>query len=95
VLAAGIPAEWLNGKGIAVNGLRTRYGSLSFSARKEDKRVIVRIAPDTTVPPGGFVFVWPGEESPGNARVNGEVTEWRGRELPILELPADVVIDTR
>jgi hypothetical protein len=95
VLAAGIPPAWLDGKGIALTGLRTRYGRLSYSARKEDKHVIVRIARDMTVPPGGFVFVWPGKESPGVAHVNGRATEWRGTELPIRELPAEVVVDTR
>ena len=95
VLAAGIPPAWLDGKGIALTGLRTRYGRLSYSARKDDKRVIVRIARDMTVPPGGFVFVWPGKASPGIAHVNGKATEWRGTELRIRELPAEVVVDTR
>jgi hypothetical protein len=95
VLAAGVPAAWLDGKGIAVSGLRTRYGRLSYSVRKENKHLIVRIARDMTVPPGGVVLVWPGKESPGVARVNGKVIQWRGNELPVRELPAEVVVVTQ
>ena len=35
VLAAGIPPAWLDGAGIAVRNLRTPYGPLSYSLRKE------------------------------------------------------------
>jgi hypothetical protein len=31
VLAAGVPANWLDGDGVAVRGLRTAYGPLDFS----------------------------------------------------------------
>jgi hypothetical protein len=57
--------------------------------------VVVRIARGMTLPPGGLVFVWPGKESPGIARVNGKVTQWRGKELRVRELPAEVVVDTQ
>ena len=55
VLAAGIPEAWLDGKGIRVRGLRTPYGPLSYSLRREGEGY--RLTVDAGVsPPGGFVL---------------------------------------
>jgi len=58
VLGAGIPSSWLD-KGVRVHGLRTIYGPLDFSARREGGRVIVTIS-GVRVPKGGIVLMLPG-----------------------------------
>ena len=92
VLAAGIPPAWLDGRGIGVRNLRTAYGSLSYSLRKERRRTVLTLEAGSR-PPGHFVFVWPWEEPPGATLVNGRTAHWQGNELHIDELPARVVVE--
>jgi hypothetical protein len=40
VLAAGVPMEWLRGKGLSIRDLRTPYGRLSWTARIGARAVI-------------------------------------------------------
>ena len=94
VLAGGVPASWLEGSGVTVKGLRTPYGVLGYSLKKEAGSLILQVAGGSRVPPGGFVLVWPGQAPPPpNARVNGRAAQWRGTELRFHELPAKVVVD--
>jgi hypothetical protein len=93
VLAAGIPAAWLDGSGVAVRHLRTPHGRLSYSLKRDGPRVVLHVTGDAP-PPGGFAFVWPGREAPAHeTRVNGKRAAWDGTELRFRELPATVVID--
>jgi hypothetical protein len=93
VLGAGIPAEWLAGAGIAIENLRTPYGPLSYSLKKQGARVVLRVPAGSAMPPGGLVFVWPENSPPPRAtRVNGKPASWRAGELRLNELPATVVI---
>jgi hypothetical protein len=59
VIAAGIPEEWLDGKGIAVRGLHTPYGRLSYSARHAKGRLLLHVDKGIRLPPGGIVFSGP------------------------------------
>jgi hypothetical protein len=93
VLGAGLPTAWLYGRGIAVEGLRTPYGALSYTLRMQGPRAVLRVAAGTRVPPGGLVFPWPGPQLPRLVRVNGRRVDWQDGELRIAELPATVVID--
>jgi hypothetical protein len=61
VLAAGLPQPWLEGEGVAIEGLRTAYGRLSFSLQRQGRRLILKISAGLQPPPGGLMFVWPGE----------------------------------
>jgi hypothetical protein len=92
VLGAGVPDAWLDGRGIAVEGMRTPYGSLSYSLRRQGSRTLLHVASGARVPPGGFVFVWPGSRAPRSTRLNGKLASWQNRELVIRELPAEVVV---
>jgi hypothetical protein len=56
VIAAGIPDDWLDGKGIAVGDLRTPYGKLSYTLRREHATTILHIDGGLQLPPGGVVF---------------------------------------
>ncbi len=93
VLAAGIQPGWLQGPGISIEGLRTPYGNLSYSLRRQASQTILHVSPGARVPPGGFVFSWPEEQPPGRTRVNGRQARWQDRELRIDRLPATVVIE--
>jgi hypothetical protein len=93
VLAAGVPPDWLEGSGVAVRDLRTPYGRLTYSLKKDGARVVLRVAGGSGVPPGGFVLAWPGPQPPPrNTRVNGKPAPWQGTELRIHELPATVTV---
>jgi hypothetical protein len=93
VLAAGVPAAWAKGAGIAVRGLRTPYGTLDYSLVESGSRVRLRIGGSLRLPPGGLAVQWP---YTGEATVNGRPAERRDAggaapgELIVRELPADV-----
>jgi hypothetical protein len=56
VLGAGIPPAWLDGPGVAVRGLRTPYGPLAYTLRRERRRLVLQVAGGLRVPPGGLVY---------------------------------------
>ncbi|HMG48652.1 MAG TPA: discoidin domain-containing protein [Allosphingosinicella sp.] len=58
VLAAGVPNSWLEGGGIAVSGLRTPFGRLSYSLRAQGGRARLTYRLDGRSPPGGLVLGW-------------------------------------
>ena len=90
VLAAGLPLQWLEGEGVAVENLRTPYGRLSYSLQRQGHRLRLKVAAGLQPPPGGLVFVWPGEQPPGPTRLNGQPVRWQGVELRMHQLPAEV-----
>ncbi|HXJ79907.1 MAG TPA: discoidin domain-containing protein [Candidatus Methylomirabilis sp.] len=92
VLAAGIPSDWLDAPGVVISNLRTPYGPLSYTVKREGARVVLQVAAGLRPPPGGIAFVWPGKsEPPRDTRVNGNPATWQGGELHLGELPATVV----
>jgi hypothetical protein len=62
VIAAGIPSAWLEGPGIAIRGLHTPYGKLSYAARKTKGKLALHVDSGIRLPPGGIVFAGPGRE---------------------------------
>jgi hypothetical protein len=84
VLAAGLPLDWVDTPtGVGVREVRTAYGALSYSFKKEGTVRVLSIAPGVT-PPGGFVVQWPdGVDLPARPRIDGRRGEWKGRELMI------------
>jgi hypothetical protein len=96
VLAGGVLPQWLEGSGVVVRDLRTPYGRLGYSLKREGERVVLQVAGGSSLPPGGLVLVWPGAQSPPrDTRINGDVARWDGVELRIDRVPATVVIDGR
>ncbi len=95
VLAAGIAPSWLDEGGIAVENLRTPYGRLSYTLRRDGDRVALSLTIGSGLPPGGFVFVWPGDKPPRSASINGRPASFSGAELHIGALPASVLVDGR
>jgi hypothetical protein len=89
VLAAGVPREWL-GAGVAVHGLRTRYGALSYRLQRDGSAVHLSIEAGLTLREGGLWLAWPGDDPPLQATVDGRAATWSGRALRIPALPAQV-----
>lgn len=93
VIAAGIPARWFEGKGVAIGDLRTPQGRLSYSLRRIDKQLELQLLPGIALPAGGVVLPWPYPGEPGKASVNGEPAAWENGELRIRQVPASVQIE--
>jgi hypothetical protein len=83
VLAAGIPAGWLEGEGIAVQGLQTTEGTLSYRIGCKTSGCQVAIDSSIRIPPGGIVFQWPGPSAPPPVSVNGRAAAWEGATLHV------------
>jgi len=95
VLAAGVPPDWLAGRGIAIKNLRTPYGKLTYRLRRDERHTLLKIDGGLAPPPGGLIFTWPSEGSPGNAFMNSRPIEWeKGNQLRIRALPAVITIET-
>jgi hypothetical protein len=77
---------------VAIENLRTPYGRLSYSLQSQGRRLILKVGVGLQLPPGGLVFVWPGEQLPGATRLNGQRMSWQGSELRIHQLPAEVIV---
>ena len=91
VVAAGVPARWLEGPGVSVRGLATRWGPVSYSARAEEGVVTARLEAGPRVPPGGVVVMLPGAFR--TVSVNGApATPGPAGEVVLRELPATVVL---
>jgi hypothetical protein len=95
VLAAGVPARWLDGEGIAIDGLRTPNGVLGYTLRRQGDEVLLEAKAGLRLPAGGLVLPWPYEAAPGETRINGKPAQWKDGELRITTLPAKVSIRTR
>jgi hypothetical protein len=93
VLGAGAPMEWLAGDGIAIHGLRTPHGPLSFTMRKEGDAIRIRVEAGMKVPASGIVLRPPLPSGASLATVNGAgVPVSAAGEVVVGTLPADVVI---
>jgi hypothetical protein len=89
VLAAGVPRAWLD-SGVAVHGLSTRHGPLSYRLQRDPQGVHLHIDTGLTLPPGGLWLAWPGDDALPQALIDGRPATWLGRELRIFALPAHV-----
>jgi len=94
VLAAGVPADWLDGKGVGIDGLRTASGPLAYRLRRDGGALLLEV--DDTglrLPEGGLVLPWPLAGEPGRTSVEAGEADWDGRELRVTSLPARVRIE--
>ncbi len=92
VIAAGVPLAWVTeSPGLALRGLSTSFGPLSYTLRGRGRGIEARIEAGLRVPPGGIVLRPPG--SFGSARVNGSpVAVGPAGEVVLRDLPATVVL---
>jgi hypothetical protein len=78
VLGAAIPREWaMTPEGVGVEMLRTKYGPLTYTMKRDGDAIVIRIHKGLTVPRGGIVVVSPLDR----------------RETVVRELPAEVRYD--
>lgn len=92
VLASGVPVDWLD-HGIAVRGLRTPGGTLAYSLRRVEGRLLLEVEDGLEPPSGGLVLPWPWpDEAPGATTIDGLPAAWKDGELRIPQLPARVEI---
>ena len=94
VLAGGIPLAWLEGKGIGVRRLGTRYGPLGYRLSRQAGEWTLSLDGGAQ-PPGGFRFEWPLDGEPPPARIDGKPAVWQGRTLTIPPRAARVVVGSR
>ncbi len=80
LLAGGTTREWLAGPGVALKGLRTRWGSLDMTARLQGNALEMEIGGNAR-PPGGMAVTWPLAGTPGAATVDGRHVPVTGRVL--------------
>ena len=93
VLAAGVPVAWMDGTGVAVEGLRTPWGTLAYTLRRDASRLVLAVHPGSALPPGGLVFPWPLSQPPRCARLQGVQATFEGGEIRILKVPARLAVD--
>ncbi len=92
VLAAGVPVAWMEGKGIALQGLRTPWGRLGYALRLESTRLVLDVSAGSALPPGGLVFPWPLANAPGCARIDGRPAAFDRGEIRISKAPARLTV---
>ncbi len=100
VVGAGIPVDWMReGSGVAISGLRTRWGTLDLALSANGAEVAevatvrVRLG-GTAAPPGGFAIPWPLPGERVSASVDGRTVP-AGAEIVVRRLPAEVVLRGR
>ena len=94
VLAAGVPASWLDGGGeVGVTGLPTQFGALDFRLRREGSDTLVlSLGGDVRVPPAGFVVRPPLAEPLQSVAIDGHETRaFDAETATILSCPARVI----
>ena len=93
VLAAGIPASWLdNNQEVGITGAPTYWGSISYTMRKAGQILHMDIS-GTAQPPGGFVLESPLSSPIRNAGINGTpVSVTPTNTIIIKSLPAKITI---
>ena len=95
VLAAGIPQAWLvNGEHIAIQALRTTYGSLSYDIQRQGNTTRLTVPNGMQVPHGGFVFQAPidANQAIQDVRINGKPVTISPDGIHFSSLPAVIEI---
>lgn len=106
VLGAGVPLAWLEageearpgeaGPEVAVRGLSTHYGELSYRMRAPSAgRVVVDIDAGIRIPPGGLVVMAPFGTAVRSAYVGGRDIRIRNGSVGVVSLPARVEFEYR
>jgi hypothetical protein len=95
VIGAGIPASWIaSATGVAIDGLPTYYGKVSYRMKQDGKVLTVGIPSGITMPAGGVVVAAPAEQPIRTVTVNGRPAGASpSGEVRLLELPASVIIE--
>jgi hypothetical protein len=72
IIGAGIPEAWLGGGGLAVRGLSTWWGTLSYRAERNAEGRVLTLEAGIRVPPGGLLVQFPGSGTVERAFLDGK-----------------------
>src|SRR5262249_39260602 len=79
VLCAGIPARWLDGRGVELKGLQTRWGTVAYKLTGDGEHVRLALgSSNLRVPPGGIVFAPPVPAAAAAATADGKQVRLAG-----------------
>jgi hypothetical protein len=94
VLAAGVPASWLDNGAVGVSGFPTHYGTLDLQLQRDGvDTLLMSVGGDLEVPPGGIVLRPPLTRPLAAVEVNGgSVTPFHADGVTITACPAQVVL---
>jgi hypothetical protein len=93
VLAAGVPASWLDAGEVAVTGLPTPHGSLDFRlARDGDSTLVASTGGTLAMPPGGIELRPPLEGPLASVETKGHAGASFGAESEDPGVSAHVVL---
>jgi hypothetical protein len=95
VLAAGISPEWLkDGFEVAIEGLATYYGKISYKLRLENSDTLCFNLQEGIIVPGGGIVVKPPLPLPiREVEVNGRPTDsFTDESFTLFACPAEVVV---
>ena len=94
VVAAGIPADWVDAGEVAVRGLPTIYGRLDFAMKRTPGGSFwVSLGGDLELPPGGIRIAPPVTGPLLSVEVNGaQSRDFNATEARITALPAEVCL---
>ena len=93
VIAAGIPVGWLEGEGIAIDGLRTPQGKLAYTLKAINGVLRLDVPAGLALPKGGLVLALPEPWASGSVQTgNGKIEQG---EVRIERLPTRVEIASR
>jgi hypothetical protein len=94
VIGAGLLADWVQAEdGVAIEGLRTHYGTLGYTMRAHRGDVVVRFAAPLRLPPGGLIITSPLGRPLRAARADGRRVEVRDGRVYIARMPREVVLE--
>ena len=91
VIGAGLPADWLAGVGVSVDGLRTPQGALAYTVKVEGDVLRLDVPAGLTLPKGGLVLSLPEPWASGRVRKGADGIS--NGEVRITRLPARVEIE--
>jgi len=91
VLAAGIPAVWLDGPGVAVGDLPTSCGDLNYILYRSGEAVVMEMAAGLEIPPGGLILNPPLPPGVTRVEVDGDMAPYAaGDRVLVRSLPSRV-----
>ena len=93
VVGAGITEAWAtSATGVGIQGLRTPFGTLSYTMRGDTRAIRVRLSGTLRIPPGGIVVRSPLERAVRSATIGGRSAPLRDGAVVVRRLPADVIL---
>ncbi|MBC7789904.1 MAG: discoidin domain-containing protein [Anaerolineae bacterium] len=97
VVGAGIRPAWVNeNPGVAIQGLRTHYGSVDVTIQRMGRDVRVNIGGSMRIPRGGIVVSAPLDERATEVTIGGRrATPVGNGEVIVKQLPAEVIFSYR